>query len=157
MRTSLRPRLTGLILALLLTGPAGLPAASQESAAELTDEQIPAAVLKHIQTQTGKHGTFWVLDSVEGKSLSLKFVKMDEARHGRLGSQTYFASASFVDKAGAPVTVDIVLRGPGPDHFELVEVAVREKDGKARYDWRQEGGLWKKQPLSEAAGGKQPT
>jgi hypothetical protein len=67
-------------------------------------------------------------------------------RSGRVAPLTYFAGASFVDPKGAPVEVDVVMRGPTPDDLELLEVTVRVRSGKERYTWRKENGLWVRTP-----------
>jgi hypothetical protein len=36
------------------------------------------------------------------------------------------------------------MEGPDKEHLTTTEVTVHKKDGKARYTWHEEGGLWKK-------------
>ena len=120
------------------------PIMGEEPSAGLTAEEAAAAVLKHIRTQTAKHGSFWVYDSVADKSLSLQLEEMHPERFGLLGDLTYFASAKFKDPAGNPVMVDIVMRGPDADDLELLEVTVQERDGQERYAWQHDGGVWKR-------------
>lgn len=132
-----------LSLAALLTAgtAAALPQAAETG---LTDEQVKAAVLKHIQSQSAKHGTFWVIDET-GKSLNLEYVRMDDKLFGHIDPQTYFAGAQFTEgNDPAPVQVDVVLRGVEPNR-DVVEVTVRERHGKTLYTWTREGAFWKRQ------------
>jgi hypothetical protein len=155
-------RMYRLVLALaafpfLAAGPAAaLPQAAEPGPATgLTDEQARAAVLKHIQSQTAKHGTFWVIDEA-GKSLNLEYVQMDDKLFGHLDPQTYFAGASFTEgKDQAPVQVDVILRGVEPNR-DVVEVTVRERQGRALYTWTREGAFWKRQKTGADGGTAQP-
>jgi hypothetical protein len=139
-------RLVLVLAALLAAGTAAaLPQAAETGPATgLTDEQVKTAVLKHIQSQSAKHGTFWVIDET-GKSLNLEYVRMDDKLFGHIDPQTYFAGAQFTEgNDPAPVQVDVVLRGLEPNR-DVVEVTVRERNGKTLYAWTREGAFWKRQ------------
>lgn len=139
-------RLVLALAALLAAGPAAaLPQAAEPGPATgLTDEEVKAAVLKHIQSQSAKHGTFWVIDEA-GKSLNLEYVQMDDKLFGHIDPQTYFAGARFTEGSDpAPVHVDVILRGVEPNR-DVVEVTVRERHGRPLYTWVREGAFWKRQ------------
>ncbi|MEM7049203.1 MAG: hypothetical protein AAF604_06065 [Acidobacteriota bacterium] len=133
---SVRIVLTSILVA--MTAIAGAAA----SDAGLSAEEGAAAVRKHIETQSAKHGSFWVYDAVANESLRLSFKSLDQERFGLTESTTYFASAHMTDESGSPFIVDVFLRGTDPEKLEVLEVTIQERDGAARYDWQREDGLW---------------
>ncbi|MEM9555991.1 MAG: hypothetical protein AAGC60_17170 [Acidobacteriota bacterium] len=114
--------------------------------AGLNAEEGADAVRTHIETQTAKHGKFWVYDEVTDESLALKLVSMHDTHWGLIDDETYFASGEFIDAKGDKYMVDVVLRGASADALEVVSVEVQERGGEARYSWAEADGRWTKQP-----------
>ena len=81
------------------------------------------------------------------KDLALDFVRLHDDRLSNLGGDKYFAC---VDMKGADAKVyDIdFFMVVKPGKLTVTETSVHKINGKALYNWRQEGGVWKKVKLS---------
>ena len=131
----------------LMLALSGVPAVAQETSEgagpAVSQEELTAAVLAHIEEQTMKYGQFFVYDEQEKTPLHLEFQEFVADRGGPVGDQTYFASTRCTDPDGNVVVVDVFMRSTDAGHLKLVKVSVQERDGRERYHWMQEDGLWK--------------
>jgi hypothetical protein len=77
------------------------------------------------------------------KDLALDFVKLHDDRLSNLGGDKYFAC---VDMKGADAKVyDIdFFMVVKPGKLSVTETSVHKINGKALYNWKEEGGIWKK-------------
>ena len=81
------------------------------------------------------------------KDLALDFVKVHDDRFSSLGGNRYFACVDMKGKDGRMYDIDffmIVQTGK----LTVSETAVHKINGKPLYNWKQEGGVWKKVPVS---------
>ena len=77
------------------------------------------------------------------KDLALDLVKVHDDRFSSLGGDKYFACVDMKGSDGKIYDIDffMVVR---PGKLSVTETSVHKINGKALYNWRQEGGVWKK-------------
>lgn len=81
------------------------------------------------------------------KDLALDLVKVHDDRFSSLGTDKYFACVDMKGVDGNIYDVDffmVVKRGK----LSVTETSVHKINGKALYNWKQEGGVWKKVKVS---------
>jgi hypothetical protein len=77
------------------------------------------------------------------KDLALDLVKIHDDRFSSLGSDKYFACVDMKGADGKIYDIDffMVLQ---PGKLTVTETSVHKINGKPLYNWKQEGGVWKK-------------
>lgn len=119
-------------------------------AQEVTKEAIAGAITAYVNEEAAEHEGFFPLhDDEEGKDLSLTLEKVHDDRLATISSDTHFACADFKSKEGTMYDLDFFVKGTSPDKLEVIEVFIHKKDGKERYLWVEEGGVWMKKELEE--------
>jgi hypothetical protein len=115
-----------------------------ESAEEMTLDALADAIAGYIQHDSKlKGGYFLVYDTLEKKPLALRLEKVHKDRLATLGEGVYFACTDM--KAGDGTLYDLDFFMKRAEHgTETTEVAIHKKAGKPRYNWKEEGGVWKK-------------
>src|SRR5438128_1650266 len=93
------------------------------------------------ETKTSNDKRFHV--SYEGQELSLALVKVHEDRLSSLGEGKYFACVDMKATDGTTYDIDFFMSGK-PGDMEVTETSVHKVNGKALYNWKEEGGVWKK-------------
>lgn len=130
------------------------PEESKEAAASFTADDLADAIEEYIREEEKKGGGAWkVADPEAGTTLELSLVRIHEDKLARTAPQTYFACVDARGKDGHMYDVDVFMKGPDAAHLEATEVSIHKKDGKERYTWREQGGVWKK---VKAGGGEHP-
>ncbi len=110
---------------------------------EVSMAEISAGIKKHIVTETKKSsdGKFHVQH--EGKDLTLDLVKVHDDRLSSLGEGKYFACVDMKAADGKTYDIDFFMSGK-PGNMKVTETSVHKIDGKPLYNWKEEGGVWKK-------------
>jgi hypothetical protein len=108
---------------------------------------ISAGIKKHIATQSKKtsDGKFHVPH--QGKDLALDLVRVHEDRLSDLGGGKYFACVDMKATDGMTYDIDFFLTGQ-PGSMKVTETSVHKVNGKPLYNWKEEGGIWKKKRVS---------
>lgn len=115
----------------------------------LTVDQLAEAITEWVAAEGESNGGYLVIEHPDtGDPLALSLDKVHRERLSRVGEQTYFACADFVDRDGALYDLDVFMRGPNREALETTEVTLHKEDGEARYTWYEEGGVWKKRPTA---------
>lgn len=118
-----------------------------EKRAGLGKADLAAAIKSWAETDAARHGGWVELeDQVQKKTLQLKLEKVHENRLSRVGKDVYFACADFVEKDGTKYDIDVFMKGKTKDDLQNTEVSVHKVNGKERYTWYEENGIWKKKP-----------
>jgi hypothetical protein len=118
------------------------------AATTLTLPQLADAVRAYVAKESkASKGKFMVMDDVTKKQLALKFVKVHEERLSHLGENVYFVCADFKGGDGKVYDVDIFMKGTNKDDLISTERIVHKVSGKPRYNWHEEGGIWKQKPV----------
>ena len=77
------------------------------------------------------------------KDLALDLVKLHDDRFSSLGSDKYFACVDMKGTDGKIYDVDFFMLVK-PGKLTVTETSVHKINGKPLYNWKQEGGVWKK-------------
>jgi hypothetical protein len=77
------------------------------------------------------------------KDLALDLVKVHDDRFSSLGGNKYFACVDMKATDGKLYDVDFFMAVEG-SKLNITETAVHKINGKPLYNWKQEGGVWKK-------------
>jgi hypothetical protein len=110
---------------------------------EVSTAEISAGIKKHIDSKTrkSKDGKFHVTH--EGKDLALDLIKVHDDRLSSLGSSKYFACVDMKATDGTTYDIDFFMSGK-PGSMKVTETSVHKVNGKPLYNWKEEGGVWKK-------------
>ena len=92
-------------------------------------------------------GWLKVDDPVQKKTLQLKLEKVHDDKLAQVKPDEYFACADFVEKDGTKYDIDIFMQGKTKDDLKETEVSVHKVNGKERYTWFEESGIWKKKAV----------
>ena len=77
------------------------------------------------------------------KDLALELVKLHDDRFSSLGGDKYFACVDMKGSDGKVYDIDFFMRVQS-GKLTVTETSVHKINGKALYNWKQEGGVWKK-------------
>lgn len=115
--------------------------------AKKTKADISAGIKNNIASESKKasDGKFHV--NYEGKDLALDLVKVHDDRLSSLGDGKYFACVDMKSADGATYDIDFFMSGK-PGEMKVTETSVHKVNGKPLYNWKEEGGVWKKVPTS---------
>jgi hypothetical protein len=81
------------------------------------------------------------------KDLALDLVKIHDDRFSSLGGDKYFACVDMKGADGKLYDIDFLMVVK-PGKLNITETAVHKINGKPLYNWKQEGGVWKKVKVS---------
>jgi hypothetical protein len=77
------------------------------------------------------------------RDLALDFVKLHDDRFSSLGGNKYFACVDMKGTDGKVYDIDFFMAVQG-SKLNITETSVHKINGKPLYNWKQEGGIWKK-------------
>jgi hypothetical protein len=77
------------------------------------------------------------------KDLALDLIKLHDDRFSSLGGNKYFACVDMKGTDGKIYDIDFFMLVQA-DKLTVTETAVHKINGKPLYNWKQEGGVWKK-------------
>jgi hypothetical protein len=125
--------------------PTGSAQAADAAPEAVTMDQLAEAITDYVAKDSDlKGGYFLVYDKEAKKPLMLRLDKVHMDRLARVYEGVYFACADFKTPDGTVYDLDVFMKGPSADALEATEVSVHKRNGKARYGWVQEEGVWKK-------------
>jgi hypothetical protein len=123
------------------------PTTNKPEKKEVTKAQISTGIKKDITAQTNKSSDKKFHTKYQGKDLVLDLVKVHDDRLSGLGGGKYFACVDMKAADGTVYDIDFFLSGT-PDNMSVTETSVHKINGKALYNWKEEGGVWKKVPAA---------
>ncbi len=82
-----------------------------------------------------------------GKNLALDLVKVHDDRLSSLGGGKYFACVDMKAADGRIYDIDFFMAGQ-PGSMAVTETSVHKINGKPLYNWKAQGGVWKKVRVS---------
>jgi hypothetical protein len=112
---------------------------TQEKSVSAAD--ISVGIKKNIESESKKDGKFHVKH--DGKDLALDLVKVHDDRLSNLGGGKYFACVDMKAADGTVYDIDFFMSGK-PGNMKVTETSVHKVNGKPLYNWKEEGGVWKK-------------
>ena len=77
------------------------------------------------------------------KDLALDLVKVHDDRFSSLGGNKYFACVDMKGTDGKMYDIDFLM-AVQESKLNITETSVHKINGKPLYNWKQEGGVWKK-------------
>jgi hypothetical protein len=108
---------------------------------------ISAGIKRHIASDRKKSGDKKFHVNYRGKDLALDLVRVHDDRLSSLGSGKYFACVDMKATDGTIYDIDFFMAGQ-PGSVGVTETSVHKINGKPLYNWKEEGGLWKKVRVS---------
>lgn len=124
----------------------------------VTKEELAKVIEDYVARDAAlKGGFFLVYDQKTRKPLVLSLLKVHKERLSRVGPQEYFACADFGTPEDKVYDLDIFMAGPDKAHLTVTRITVHKEDGKERYTWYSEEGVWKMKLLGvEPKAGEHP-
>ena len=110
----------------------------------ITLQNLALAIESFVEADIMLRGAFLVIDPSTNKVLKLTLDKVHKERLSHIGDDVYFACADFDADDGRVYDLDIFLQGKNTDNLTVTEISIHKEDGKARYGWLEENGIWVK-------------
>ena len=117
--------------------------APQTAMTEATMSSVSAGLKEFISGYSAKSADKKFHMPYNRKDLALDFVKLHDNRFSSLGGNKYFACVDMKGADGRMYDIDFMMVVQG-DKLTVTETAVHKINGKALYNWKQDGGVWKK-------------
>jgi len=111
----------------------------------VSKEEIGSAIRSWVARDTKlKGGYFLVWDETAKKPLALTLATVHDDKLAKVADGTWFACADFKSADGTVYDLDVFLKGSSAKKLEASELTIHKENGKERYGWNEEGGVWKK-------------
>ena len=111
---------------------------------KITKEALAEAITSFVSADSElKGGYFMVYDAVSKAPLLLTLTKVHEDKLALLSESLCFVCADFKEAGGKMYDLDFFVNTDGGD-LVVSEVMVHKQDGKPRYTWNEENGVWKR-------------
>jgi hypothetical protein len=119
--------------------------ASQSSTgtATVSKADISVGIKKDIASETKRSSDKKFHVKYAGKDLALDLIKVHDDRLSNLGGGKYFACVDMKATDGKTYDIDFFMTG-NPGDMKVTETSVHKVNGKPLYNWKEEGGVWKK-------------
>ena len=116
-------------------------------AMEVSMADISAGIKRHIASDRKKSSDKKFHINYRGKDLALDLVKVHDDRLSSLGGGKYFACVDMKATNGTIYDIDFFMAGQ-PGSMKVTETSVHKINGKPLYNWKEEGGVWKRVRVS---------
>jgi hypothetical protein len=110
---------------------------------EVGTAEIGAGIKKHVASETKKSSDKKFHVKYEGQDLALDLIRVHDDRLSNLGGGKYFACVDMKATDGTTYDIDFFMAGK-PGSMKVTETSVHKVNGKPLYNWKEEGGVWKK-------------
>ncbi len=91
-----------------------------------------------------KGGFFLIYDRQDRKALTLTLDRVHDDRLAKVGKDLYFACADFKTPENRLYDLDFFMR-KSESGLQVNEITIHKVGGIARYTWKEEQGVWKRQ------------
>jgi hypothetical protein len=119
-------------------------AQSQQAAGkEVSPADISIGIKKDIVRKSKKSTDKKFHTEYKGKDLALDLIKVHDDGVSSLGNGKYFACVDMKAADGTAYDIDFLVAGK-PGAMKVTETSVHKVNGKPLYNWKEEGGIWKK-------------
>ena len=125
----------------------GAPVSQSTQVREVSNVDISAGIKRHIATERRKSADKKFHVNYRGKNLALDLVKVHDDRLSSLGGGKYFACVDMKAADGRIYDIDFFMAGQ-PGSMAVTETSVHKINGKPLYNWKAQGGVWKKVRVS---------
>lgn len=120
---------------------------------EVTKEMMAQAITDYVSRDAKmKGGYFLVYDTKAKKTLTLTLDKVHQDRLSQVDERLFFACSDFKSSDGKSYDLDFFMKGKeAASGMELTvsEIMIHKQDGKPRYNWYEEEGIWKRKEASQ--------
>jgi len=127
--------------------PQSRTGAPQAVMTEATMSSVSAGLKEFISGNAAKSADKKFHMPYQRKDLALDLVRVHDDRFSSLGGNKYFACVDMKGPDGRMYDIDFMMMVQG-DKLTVTETAVHKINGKALYNWKQDGGVWKKVKVS---------
>jgi hypothetical protein len=117
--------------------------APQAAMTEATMSSVSAGLKEFISGYAAKSADKKFHLPYQRKDLALDLVKLHDDRFSSLGGDKYFACVDMKGRDGKIYDIDFFMVVQ-PGKLTVTETSVHKINGKPLYNWKQEGGVWKK-------------
>lgn len=122
---------------------------AKKETSKVTTAQMAKAITDYVEKDTKlKGGFFLIYDPTISKSLELKLEKVHEDKLSKVSDTLYFACSDFKATGGKMYDLDFYMQ-LDESGLTVSEISIHKQDGKPRYNWSQEKGLWVRKPISK--------
>jgi len=123
--------------------PQSAAQSQQVAGKEVSAADISVGIKKDIARKSKKSSDKKFHTEYKGKDLALDLVKVHDDRVSSLGNGKYFACVDMKAAGGTTYDIDFFMTGK-PGAIKVTETSVHKVNGKPLYNWKEEGGVWKK-------------
>lgn len=112
-------------------------------------EAMAEAITSYIEADSKlKGGYFTIFDKEAKKPLALTLTKVHTERLSKVGANLYFACSDFEEIGGVVYDLDFFMEEVD-GALVVTDAMVHKEDGKPRYTWHENDGIWKTRKISE--------
>jgi hypothetical protein len=116
---------------------------TQAAGKEVSQADISTGIKKDIVRTSKKSRDKKFHTEYKGKDLALDLIKVHDDQLSSLGKGRYFACVDMKAADGTAYDIDFLVAGK-PGAMKVTETSVHKVNGKPLYNWKEEGGIWKK-------------
>jgi hypothetical protein len=120
---------------------------SATSIIEVSRADISAGIKSNINNERRRAADKKFHVNYRGKNLALDLLRVHDDRLSSLGGGKYFACVDMKGSDGTVYDIDFFMAGQ-PGSMSVTETSVHKINGKALYNWKEEGGVWKRVRVS---------
>jgi hypothetical protein len=123
--------------------PQSAKGAPQAAMTEATMSSVSSGLKEFISGYAAKSPDKKFHMPYQRKDLALDLVRVHDDRFSNLGGNKYFACVDMKGNDGKIYDIDFFMTVQA-DKSTVTETSVHKINGKPLYNWKQEGGVWKK-------------
>ncbi len=117
---------------------------SKDQAGAVTVDQMAQAISDYVNSDAKlKGGFFFVFDATTKKPLQLTLDKVHKEKLSQVSENLYFACSDFKEAGGKVYDLDFFMKSVD-GKLTVTELMIHKEEGKPRYQWVEEGGMWKR-------------
>ncbi len=114
---------------------------------EVSNAEISRGIKRHIDSERRRAADKKFHVNYRAKNLALDLIKVHDDRLSNLGGGKYFACVDMKAADGTIYDIDFFMAGQ-PGSMTVTETSVHKINGKPLYNWKEQGGVWKKVRVS---------
>ena len=114
---------------------------------EVSATDISSGIKRHIASDRKKSSDKKFHVNYRGKDLALDLIKVHDDRLSSLGGGKYFACVDMKGTDGKIYDIDFLM-AVQPGKLTVTQTSVHKINGKPLYNWKEEGGVWKRVRVS---------
>jgi hypothetical protein len=123
------------------------PASQSIQVNVVSNTDISGGIKRHINNERRRAADKKFHVNYRGKNLALDLMKVHDDRLSSLGGGKYFACVDMKAADGTIYDIDFLMAGQ-PGSMSVTETSVHKINGKPLYNWKEQGGVWKKVRVS---------